>query len=471
MTENRSNPLPPLYAQLIQQTQSWALRTGFDPLLARQLRHQAILSNHAHYLEHIPIYRRFAQEEGVGPQTTIETLQRQLMLPDDIFKSYSQTWLDEGNFTRMNAWLGEIFHQTVEVDVGDVTAIDGWIDRLAAHGIRLVYSSGTSGNFSFIPRDRESWNLFTTASSCYIAPLLLQRKAGAWWQRHLLRPAIRLLPPASFAKISRRIGVHDYDAVFLDFASGHTGNQTLVHELAGLFRRVFYLYDTTLSPTVLRLLARGAKNEQDQDALRQLQDLVVTRKVENYTRLVECIRRSTSEGQKIFIFGTTQQYKELCELILAGKQPLALKDGSMILYGGGWKSFTGERISREELLRMMSESLSLPPERILEGYSMTEINAFMLRCDYGRFHIPPTIEPVIFDEQLEPLHGTDMRGVFGFLDALAQAYPGFIISGDEVHFVDGDCPCGLVGPAVTEIGRARAREVKGCGGIMASLKA
>jgi hypothetical protein len=102
---------------------------------------------------------------------------------------------------------------------------------------------------------------------------------------------------------------------------------------------------------------------------------------------------------------------------------------------------------------------------------MTEINAFMLRCDYGRFHIPPTIEPVIFDEQLEPLHGTDMRGVFGFLDALAQAYPGFIISGDEVHFVDGDCPCGLVGPAVTEIGRARAREVKGCGGIMASLKA
>ena len=371
----------------------------------------------------------------------------------------------------MNAWMGEVFHQRVEVDVADVTAIDGWIDRLAAHGTRLVYSSGTSGNFSFIPRDAGSWQLFTTASSCYIAPLLLQRKAGAWWQRYLLRPAIRLLPPATFARISRRIGVHDYDAVFLDFASGHTGNQTLVHELAGLFRRVFYLYDTTLSPTVLRLLARGPKTEQDQDALRQLQDLVVTRKVENYTRLVECMRRSTSEGQKIFIFGTTQQYKELCELILAGKQPLAFKDGSMILYGGGWKSFTGERLSREALLGMMSESFSLPPERILEGYSMTEINAFMLRCDYGRFHIPPTIEPVIFDEQLEPLQGDDLRGNFGFLDSLAQAYPGFIISGDEVHFVDGDCPCGLTGPAVTEIGRARAREVKGCGGIMASLKA
>jgi hypothetical protein len=102
---------------------------------------------------------------------------------------------------------------------------------------------------------------------------------------------------------------------------------------------------------------------------------------------------------------------------------------------------------------------------------MTEINAFMLRCDHGRFHIPPTIEPVIFNEELEPVRGTDLRGVFGFQDSLAQAYPGFIISGDEVHFVDGDCPCGLSGPAVTEIGRAHSREIKGCGGIMASLKA
>mgnify|MGYP001082791509 CR=1 FL=1 len=463
--------LTSLHQQLIRQTQAWALRSGYDAQLTRQLRHQAILANHAHYLEHIPVYRRFAEEEGIGAHTTLETLKRRMMLPDEIFKSYNQAWLDEGDFSRMNAWLGEIFHRRVEVDVADVTSIDAWIERLAAHGFRLVYSSGTSGNFSFIPRDRDSWNLFTTASSCYITPLLLQRKAGAWWQRHLLRPAIRLLPPATFGRLSRKIGVHDYDAYFLDFASGHTGNQTLEQELGGLFRQKFFLYETTLSPTVLRLLARGPKTEQDQAALRQLQEMVVTRKTENYARLVERMRRSTREGQKIFIFGTTLQYKELCELILAEKQPLAFKDGSMILYGGGWKSFTGERISREALLGMMSESFGLPLERILEGYSMTEINAFMLRCDYGRFHIPPTIEPVIFDAQLEPMQGADLRGVFGFLDSLATAYPGFIISGDEVHFVDDDCPCGLVGPAVTEIGRAHAREVKGCGGIMASLKA
>ncbi|MEW5941585.1 MAG: hypothetical protein AB1750_18115, partial [Chloroflexota bacterium] len=131
----------------------------------------------------------------------------------------------------------------------------------------------------------------------------------------------------------------------------------------------------------------------------------------------------------------------------------------------------GEKIPRDQLLALLRDSLGLPPERILEGYSMTEINVFMLRCEHGRFHIPPLIEPVLFSEELEPVEGDDLRGILGFLDPFAVSYPGFVISGDEVHFVNGPCPCGLSGPAVTEIRRAQHREVKGCGGIMASLAA
>lgn len=457
--------------QLIRMTQAWALKEGFDADQARQLRYKAILENHAHYLECIPAYRYFAQQEGIGPQTQVEYLQNRLMLPDDIFKSYSQVWLDEGNFPRMNAWLSEIFHRPVEVDVSGVDAIDGWIDRLKQNGIRLVYSSGTSGNFSFIPRDQANWDLFTSTSNSYLVPLLMQLKVGKPWQRLLLRPAIRLLAPADFARFIRSAGVREYDAFFLDFSSGHTGNQTLAQELGGLFRKKYFLYETGLSPTVLRLFVRGPRNEGDQELLLQLQDVVQTRKEENYRRLIETISQSNAAGQKTFIFGTPSQLKEMCELLIEQYGRLSLNEGSLVLFGGGWKSFTGERISREALVEMIAESFSLPPGRILEGYSMTEINAFMLRCDFGRFHIPPTIEPVIFDEALKPVSGSDMQGIFGFQDTLARAYPGFIISGDEVHYVEGDCACGLTGPAVTEIRRAHAREAKGCGGIMASLRA
>ncbi len=102
---------------------------------------------------------------------------------------------------------------------------------------------------------------------------------------------------------------------------------------------------------------------------------------------------------------------------------------------------------------------------------MTEANVFMVRCDHGRFHIPPILEPVIFDEALLPLAGTTGHGIFGFLDPLALAYPGFIITGDLVRLVGGDCACGLSGPAITEIGRAQNREIKGCAGVMASVRA
>ncbi|MBA7646834.1 hypothetical protein ES703_54600 [subsurface metagenome] len=120
---------------------------------------------------------------------------------------------------------------------------------------------------------------------------------------------------------------------------------------------------------------------------------------------------------------------------------------------------------------MLSENFGIPPKMILEGYSMTEINMLMLRCDHGRFHIPPNIEPVIYDEELNPLEGSDLKGAFGFLDPLAISYPGFIISGDYVGMLDGECDCGLCGPALTDIGRAHGQEIKGCGGIMGSIRA
>ncbi|MBN1891073.1 MAG: hypothetical protein JW850_23960 [Thermoflexales bacterium] len=469
---NPSRALAPIYTQLIHAAQRWALRDGFDPARAAQLRHQAILMNHALYLDQIPAYRRFAQQEGIEQLDDVEPIKRRLMVPDDLFKSYEQKWLDERDFKRMNGWLSDISSHRIEVDVANAASVDVWIDRLAASGIRLICSSGTSGTLSFIPRDADTVQLFAIASACYITPLLLHSLLGSPLQRWVTQAAARWLAPHAFAGLIRKSGgMSGYDAVFLDFRGGRTGNQVLAQELAPLARKHYFLYETDLSPSTLRLITRGAKTDQDREVVLKLQELVVTQKEQNYLRVIERIRQSTADGQRVFIFGTPHQYKELCEIILEHGAAVALKPGSLVLFGGGWKSFSGQKIARDQLIALMSQALHLPPERILEGYSMIEINAFMLRCEHGRFHIPPTIEPVILNEELEPLCGDDLRGIFGFLDPLALAYPGYIISGDQVHFVNGDCPCGLFGAAVTEIGRAAAREVKGCGGIMASVAA
>ncbi|MCU0487859.1 MAG: hypothetical protein MUE67_02770 [Anaerolineales bacterium] len=119
----------PLYRQLIRQTQAWALGDGFNPQRAADLRRQAILANHVYYLERIPLYQRFAQEEGIGPEASLELLQDRLMLPDEIFKSYNPAWLDEGDYARMNTWLGEIFHHPAEMDMAGIRSAAARLPR------------------------------------------------------------------------------------------------------------------------------------------------------------------------------------------------------------------------------------------------------------------------------------------------------------------------------------------------------
>lgn len=54
-------------------------------------------------------------------------------------------------------------------------------------------------------------------------------------------------------------------------------------------------------------------------------------------------------------------------------------------------------------------------------------------------------------------------GLFAFLDASAQSFPGFIISGDRVRMLE-HCPvCDRPGPVLEpEIQRAKGEEVCGC---------
>ena len=282
---------------------------------------------------------------------------------------------------------------------------------------------------------------------------------------------MRHMPPEAFAQMAAKRGLPGYDAAFLGFRRGRMGNQALIEELAPLFHRHYFLYDMEITGTALRCLRRGPRTDEERRPVAELKAGVIEQREANYLKILENIQRSTSEGQKVFIFGAPYQFKELCEVMAGHGQRLALKKGSLALFGGGWKSFTGEAISREVLVDLLADTLGITPQMVMEGYSMTEINTLMLRCEHGRFHIPPIIEPEVFDEELNPEEGGDITGTFGFLDPLAISYPGFIISGDRVHLVHGACGCGLAGPAITEIGRLPGSEVKGCGGIMGSIRA
>ncbi len=459
-----------ILAQLTKVSQDWASGKKYDAVRAGELRREAIRLNHRHYLKTIPLYRKLAEEEGCDGETDIDTLKKKLMLSADIFKSYRQSWLDNNDYESMTGWLTGLFHREIKVDTEGVTSIDGWIDRLGMAGVHVVYSSGTSGTFSFVPREKEDWQRASHFNTSCLAPLLAPKILGNSIKGKLAKSALRLKSADRLGSLAGSGGLTDFEAVFLGFRGGRMGNQALITELAPLFGRVSYLYDIEITGSALRALTRGARNDEERKAVKALQDEAVGRSRENCRRITENLNASAEAGRKVFIFGAPYQFKELGEFISGSNRQPALKKGSLALFGGGWKSFAGEAVDRASLVALMGDSLNLPEAMILEGYSMTESNVLTLRCGHGRFHIPPVIEPVIFDEELNPVEGDDIRGIYGFLDPMAVSYPGFLITNDVVRLVNGTCPCGLSGYAVTEIGRLAGSEVKGCGGIMSSMQ-
>jgi hypothetical protein len=88
--------------ELIKVSQAWASEDRKALARAGDLREEAIRLNHAHYFEDIPAYHKLAVEEDCGEAADIETIKKKLMFSAGIFKSYEQSWLDDGEFGKMN---------------------------------------------------------------------------------------------------------------------------------------------------------------------------------------------------------------------------------------------------------------------------------------------------------------------------------------------------------------------------------
>jgi hypothetical protein len=163
--------LYPHHQRLLQEATRWAAGATFDPERARQSRRDALLHNHRHYRSRIPLYRQIADRAGVNDDAPFEVLAASMLLPDGIFKSYPQSLVDKRDFAGMDQWLRTIYDDNIKPPPNapdrEHETVDDWLASLDDRGIHVVYSSGTSGNLSFVPRDAYSWWLFREGPQYY----------------------------------------------------------------------------------------------------------------------------------------------------------------------------------------------------------------------------------------------------------------------------------------------------------------
>jgi hypothetical protein len=144
-----------------------------------------------------------------------------------------------------------------------------------------------------------------------------------------------------------------------------------------------------------------------------------------------------------------------------------LTPDSAIASTGGFK---GRKVTgRSDIDKLLLEAYGVDKGRYIDLYGMTEANSIMVECiEAGHKHVPPWIEPLLFDDQMEALEPAGVvTGNYAFLEPSSRSFPGFILTGDRVTIdYETQCPCGCKTPIVRSIGRALQAEGRGCSGVL-----
>ncbi|MCC6128750.1 MAG: hypothetical protein IT186_02380 [Acidobacteria bacterium] len=409
---------------------AWA--HGVEPSAAvTHARHRTLSLLHQRYATLVPVYRELAERENaLGPIPLGNIVDRFLLL--DLFRSYDPVWLAERNLPALTEWLGTICTRQPGLDLSGVSSLSQWRERLRAAGIYLSFSSATSGRMAFIPKDLNTVRALATNGAAYTDEGWRTRADGT---------------------------LEEFDCLVAGPRSGGMGILDAGSGIARTAARSHFLFEEVLGADAV-----SAGNPWNTTVPGAPVD-------EAYQRAFAFIRRSSAEERKLLVFGAPFQIKRLCERIAATCGSLPASPGSLVVTGGGWKSFAGESLPRTGLQRLIAGTLRIEGKNCIDAYSTSEINCTFRTCPRGAYHIPPLIEPVVLNEAYTGTPGESGTGVLAFLDPFALSYPGFVITGDVGTLVHGRCACGLPGPVLAgEIRRAPGFEVRGCGGVLESLQ-
>jgi Acyl-protein synthetase, LuxE len=422
----------------------WARGKPFDEREVAEVRSRAILLTHGWYVDRIPVYGQLAEEREAVDLDDVRIVADECLFGTELFKSYDPRWLEEARYDRMTDWLRRLFVRDPRVALDGVDDVETWRDRLRGDQIHLMYSSGTSGRLSFVPRDVATWRALCENPRFYSRPL----------------------------GDGDEPTVGASDCLILGPRGSGFGLQAAGIGLARTAERTHYLFDTLFDADTFRSLRSTSPRVARDSGTAEFVEATTVERDGAYAAALAFLREAVAGNRRVAVFGPPFQVAELCARVRAEGTGLRLPPGSSVLTGGGWKLNEHERVTQAELAERVDGALGVPRPYLVDAYSTAELNCVLVSCGEGRYHVPPLIEAVVVDDLFMTVHGDDVTGRLGFLDPFARSYPGFFVTGDIGRLVCGGCKCGLSGPAfVGEIRRAPSEETTGCAAVLASASA
>ena len=393
---------------------------------ARDMQLKGIKFTFAHHYNNNDFYRTYCEMRGVHPDDikTIDDLDTIPLIPDTTFKQHP-SGID---FAR---WLTNIFTgdlPTVFIE-NDNPTYDEVINAFNAAGLVVTYSSETSGRFTVIPRDRKTFRASQYA-------------------------AIKLS-----ASMNNATADHD-----LFLFPNPTKTNLFAGKVSSAYLELYEDVQYALDYAITAELTQRAMSENNKpkgkvpsSAQSELREKIVDKTIQWLKRYDNTEERIRLTGPPFMLFHVMNKLQE-------GEKRFHFGERGAVMTGGGWKIQENVRTPHADFRRQVEDVLGIPEANCIDGYSMCESNGAMIQCPAGHYlHAPYTFyKPLVLDDDLVPTAYGEW-GRFAFLDAIAQSYPGFIISGDRARMLE-HCPvCDRPGPVLEpEIQRAKGEEVRGC---------
>jgi hypothetical protein len=391
---------------------------------ADKLRLNAIKYSFHHNYLHNRFYHRICEQRKVKPEDIITQgdLPKIPLIPQRIFKQYPEPKL-------FIPWLRGISSDTVKYPRIEGSSYVETIDKLNQYGIKILFSSGTTGSSSMLPRD----------------PLALMREAhyrDSYWQLLGRQPNICYF---GLGLDPRKL--HPCWSI----AHGLGGDITAMHSED----QIYHTLDIKANPDTIKTLMGIEKGKT------QIEKQAAG--IENRIKLLEKLKEKWPLG---LLHGVPYLINEfLGEIEASGKELHLGKTWAVETGGGGWLGIT-----QEILYRRIEDTLGIPAVNCRDIYGMAEITFPLPSCEGHYYHIPNTvIQPFVLDDNLDPV-GFGESGRWAFIDPVPVAYPGYIVSEDRVKLLESCPSCGRPGPVVSPpVSRMPGHAEAGCSEMMRKL--
>ncbi len=393
---------------------------------AQDMQLKAIKYTFTHHYNNNDFYHRYCEMRNVSPDDikTAEDLDRIPLIPDATFKQYPSgkefaRWLT-------NIFTGELPNVVIR---GSNPTYDDVINAFNAAGLAVFYSSGTSGRHTFIPRDQKTYR-------------------------------------------TAQVALAKCRASMIDIYADHTFSLSPNPAKTNVFAGKLLAFVPKIVPNIEFAIDRELTTDMIKTAMSEKVGLKgkLTSYVQNQTtqkiinRVIQWLERYDNTEETIELSGMPFLLYQVMNSLQKDGKAFDFGERGMTVTGGGWKVNERVRIPHKDFRKQVHDVLGIPETRCVDMYGMVEGNGWMLQCPEGHYlHAPYTYyKPLVLDDDLTPM-GYGEWGRYAFLDASAQSYPGFIISGDRVRLLE-HCPvCDRPGPVLEpEIERAKGEEVRGC---------